>query len=393
MKKAGPYLARGKAFARNQAAFAKRFLQGATGEPKPTTDEAVILGSLISERPAMAQWMLWRRALLALCLTALILGTVKAVFFEPHSMRNELHQQTMDNLDKDPASKDKSDAEKKKQADETVDQQVKVFGPGNIRVFEVLSWVSILITLGSLFAVWQAEKSWANLAASKKWALWSLAFVAGPLIIFALIPMESMLDYSHLQPEEKTTVASAFKILFAVMSVVTIAPLLLGVANGIVRGSLVSRNLVPAATLCGWVTLVVAGFLTIAWLLATAMVMQAAEGGVLLIAMLLILAGPLSLLIRWKTLCWQSITPTVVSSLNLTFLGLSYAGIAFAFIYLLRNDLLQFNSVLTVMIHYAANLLLVLVVTVDLMLQFMRKAYPQLHENTPAAVAELSILE
>jgi hypothetical protein len=366
--------------------FGERFAAGdfAKIHPKPHEHPAVS-----SFAPRMGALIVWRRALLALACVLSFILIVKSCF-DPHTLGGQLEHENFKTWEK---ANPKATAEEVKQAKtqirEQKDELIKNLGESNVNVFDSLItglWISLFVSLA--FTV-LAAKDWRTWRKSRKWALIAVCCILGPQLLAMLVPWGSMMTFKHLEAQGATVEAiRSTKIgiqIIVLAYVLNIAlPFFYGLVNGVLRASLSTKTLIPASIVCGWGSMLLSITIAVPWFIIFSIVVQLELDALIVLGVLCLLAAPLSIVFRSRRLgvplTPEEATP-LVKRTKLVLTSLNVLGMAMILAYLSDKDLVTGLDILTLIIHYLANLMLVQVVAVDMLILLLERAHRKLADD------------
>ena len=373
-------------FGRDLIMFAKRF---ATGDFARIVPEAHEQAAVASRTPRMASLMVWRRALLVLACLLTAAFFIKSCF-DPHTFRSQYEQGLVENQSKlipaTASAQDRADQLKRieEEAKTQTDQTVESFGESNITVINALMiglWLSVPASL--VFQI-LAARCWSDWRRSRKQALTAVAVLLGPQLLAMLIPWGALMDFKHLEAQGAAQMA-AMKTGVQVMLLLTVLmnamPFFYGLFNGVLRASLSTKTLVPASIVCGWGSMLLAVTIAVPWFIMMSIVDQLQADALIVMGVLCLLAAPLSIV--WKArrlgvpLTPEEATPVVAKAKRLL-TGLNAGGVLLLLYYFSEKNLVGVSDVLSLVIHYFSNLMLVSVVAVDVLVLLLERAHRKL---------------
>lgn len=369
--------------------FGRRFVTGDFALIKPEPHEAP---ATAGQPPRMGALMVWRRALLFMACVFTV-GLLLKSCFDPHSYRAVSMDNAMQTLEK--TSPELTAEQRREQARASVEQEVQTFGESNIPVFDTLLIGTWVTQIASAVLLVLAALRWRELRRSRKLALWGVAIVLVPLLAAMVFPWSALMDFSHLGRqfagmEGVDAAAVAQQTLLtrlmlqgtmAAMLIAGAVPFFYGLFNGVLRATLAAKTLIPASIVCGWSSLLLALTICVPWFLVLTVVDQFQADALIVIGVVCLLAAPLSLVLKSRRL-GASLTPEeatpVVKKARLIFSGLNLTGVLLLVAYASEKGLLNASSLVTGVLQYFANLMLVTVVAVDQLVLLLDRAHRKL---------------
>lgn len=369
--------------------FGLRFITGdfALIKPEPHEQPAVA-----AHPPRMAALIVWRRALLFMACVFSVVLLIKSCF-DPHTWRTMTMEQTMEGLEKsNPAL---TAEQRKTQANTEVDSMVEGFGATNIKVVDALfigSWITQIASAGFLIL---AAMRWRDWRKSRLLALLGVAVMLVPLLLAMVFPWASLMDFSHIEkqlagaegatPEmikqQMLITRLGFQGGMAVVLLASALPFFYGLFNGVLRATLAAKTLIPASIVCGWSSLLLAITICVPWFAVLSVADQFQADALVIIGILCLLAAPLSLVLKSRRL-GAPLTPEeaspVVKRARLIFTGLNLAGVLLLVAYASEKDWISASEVITGVLQYLFNLMLVTVVAVDWLVFLLDRAHRKL---------------
>jgi hypothetical protein len=363
--------------------FGQRFAAGDFAKISPKPHELPAVGGMASR---MASFMVWRRALLILATILSIVLAIKSCF-DPHTLESSYVEAETKTWKK--ANPHPSEAQIKQFEQTIIVQRQNItagFGESNVSIFNTLIvglWGSVFV---SIVFIILAARDWRNWRKSRKWALLAVAVVLGPQLIAMLIPWGSMMNFKHLAAQgmgaeqiKSTKIGIQVLVLFVVLY--TSLPFFYGLVNGVLRSSLSTKTLVPASIVCGWSSLLLAVTIAVPWFIAFSIVDQLELDALIVLGVLCLLAAPLSIVFKARRLglplTAEEATP-LVKRTKLVLTSLNVVGMAMILAYLHDKEMVTPGDILTLVIHYFANLMLVQVVAVDMLVLLLDRAHRKL---------------
>lgn len=353
----------------------------------PESQEMPVVGSYA---PRMASLVVWRRAVLVI---AWILSAILAVksCFDPHTFRAQYYESTYEaqvKLLKDQGTTPTGDQlkELKKQVEANTDEVIKNFGESNVSVLNTLSVGLWMCQFASLAILVLAAMNWRNWRKSRKLAMLAVGVVLIPQMVAMLVPWSAMMDFKHLEKQGLGAAELAQIKLMMQGSLVgavlgSALPFFYGLFNGVLRASLSTKTLIPASIVCGWSTLLLAITISVPWFIILSIVDQFQADALIVIGVICLLAAPLSIVLTARRLgvplTPEEATP-LVRKAKLLLTGLNAAGVLLVLAYLDEKDFVSESQIVTMVIHYFANLMLVQVVAVDMLVLILERAHRKL---------------
>lgn len=377
-------------FGRDLVTFVRRFATGDFARIVPETHEQA---AVASRTPRMASLIVWRRALLVLACLLTAFYFIKSCF-DPHTFGSVYEQQFVESQSKlipaTASAQDRTDEikrineEAKKQTDETV----KAFGESNISVINALMiglWLSVPASL--IFQI-LAARAWSDWRRSRKQALIAVAVLLGPQLLAMLIPWGALMDFKHLEAQgaaQMTAMKTGVQLMLLLAVLMSAMPFFYGLFNGVLRASLSAKTLVPASIVCGWGTMLLAITIAVPWFIMMSIVNQMQADSLVVLGVLCLLAAPLSIVWKARRL-GASLTPeeatSVTARAKMLLTGLNAGGVLLLLSYFSEKDLVGVSDVISLVIHYFSNLMLISVVAVDVLVLLLDRAHRKLATDT-----------
>ena len=339
--------------------------------------------------PRMASLMVWRRALLTLAFVLSAILLVKTCF-DPHTFQGIMERATVNEQKK---LNPHATSEQIKQIEEGAKQYsaelIKVFGSSNVNILDTLFGGLWLCFIASLVFQILAARNWRNWRKSRKMALIGVGVVLVPELVAMIIPWASMMNFNHLNTQGAAMTSQQMKgvmqltVIYVVLA--TAIPFFYGLVNGILRASLSAKTLVPSSIVCGWGSMLLAATIAVPWYIILSVVCQFEADALIVTGTVCLLAAPLSILFKARRL-GLPLTPEEASPLvkrtKLWLTGLNVLGMAMIIAYLADKDFVSAFDIITLVIHYLANLMLVQVLAVDLLVLLLDRAHRKLASDS-----------
>jgi hypothetical protein len=376
-----------KEYGADFAVFGQRFASSdfAKISPKPGEEPAVA-----GHFPRMAALIVWRRALLAM---AFVLGVILFIksCFDPHTYHAAREKNIFElSIKANPTANADQTKQLREQAKAEADGEVKMIGESNVEVIDGLMgglWLCLPVSL--VFQV-LAARAWREWRKSRKMALIGVGVLLIPQLLAMIIPWAAMMDFKHLAAQGANTLQiSGVKqgVQLAVMLAVlfTALPFFYGFVNGVLRASLSTKTLIPASIVCGWGSMLLAATIAVPWYIVLSIVSQIEAEGLIILGVICLLAAPLSIVFKARRLgvplTPEEATP-LVKRTKMWLTGLNALGVAMIIAYFMDRDKVTAMDVVTMIIHYFANLMLVQVVAVDMLVLLLDRAHRKLLADT-----------
>jgi hypothetical protein len=369
--------------------FGRRFFTGDFSLIKPETHEQP---AVAAHPPRMASLIVWRRALLFMACVLSVALLIKTCF-DPHTFRGVYYDSQVETLQKQNPSAGKDEI--RKAATESTDEFIRTAGESNVGIIDGILIGAWLTLIASFVFQLLAAKHWRDWKRSRKFALWAVGVILLPQLAAMLIPWAAMMDFKHLEGEfaaqgldgaagaGQVRMALQFLLVFALLGAAI--PFFFGLFNGVLRASLATKTLVPSSIVCGWGTLLLALTIAVPWFMVLSVVDQFQADALVFIGVLCLLAAPLSLVFKSRRL-GTPLASTEASSLvkraRLLLSGLNLAGVLLLVIYLSEKDILNTGQIVTGVLQYFANLMIITVVAVDLLVLLLDRAHRKLANDT-----------
>jgi hypothetical protein len=334
--------------------------------------------------PRMGALIVWRRALLTLACIFSVILLVKTCF-DPHTLGGAIEQENLKTWMK---TNPKATADEiklaKTQIHEQRNQLVQNLGETNVGIFDGLItglWLCLFVSLAFLVL---AAKDWRDWRKSRKWAVIAVCAILLPQLLAMIIPWGSFMTFKHMEAQGADAVKSAklgtqIIVLFYVLQIAL--PFFYGMVNGVLRASLSAKTLIPASIVCGWGSMLLAITIAVPWFVIFSVVDQLELDAVVILGVFCLLAAPLSIIFRSRKLGLpltpEEATP-LVKRTKLVLTSLNVVGMAMILAYLSDKDLISATDILTLIVHYLANLMMVQVVAVDLLVLLLDRAHRKL---------------
>lgn len=259
--------------------------------------------------------------------------------------------------------------------------QVKqAIGEKNVELLDDLQYFSLLLKATVAGLVIYAATCWTRVSRSRTVARWAwISALVVPILVSAW-PWAHSLDFTHLEQQgfgqggQGKMMKQAFGLVFAVSSLVTIAPKLLALFPGIMRSSLALKTLLPEAAAPGWLTVVFAPFMA-GFLLLVLCLLSQIEGSYIAIGAVLLLAlAPCVYVRRARDLVRPHRAEEVggvLRDVRKQAKLLSAIGLLLLFLYLLRMDSLKVMTLLHLVLEAFGGILLTMVAISDITLALL----------------------
>lgn len=377
-------------FGRDLLTFGKRFKTGDFARITPEPHEQPAVAACL---PRMASLIVWRRALLVLACILTAVYFIKSCF-DPHTFRGQLEKGQIESQIKlipNTASADVRAGEIKRikaEAKSETDQTVEQFGESNISVINALMiglWLSVPASL-----VFQllAARQWASWRRSRKLALIAAGMVLVPQLLAMLIPWGALMDFKHLEAQgaqQMTAMKTGVQLMILIAVLMTALPFFYGLFNGVLRASLSTKTLVPASIVCGWGSMLLAVTIAVPWFIIMTIVNQMQADALIVLGVLCLLAAPLSIVLKARRL-GMPLTPEEASAVSararMLLTGLNAGGMLLVLYYLSEKDIVGASDVISLVLHYFGNLMLISVVAVDVLVLLLDRAHRKLAADT-----------
>ncbi len=371
--------------------FGERFAASDFAKIHPKPHEAPAVAGYL---PRMAALIVWRRALLVLASVLSIILFIKTCF-DPHDLESVLEKETytqtikaMEKAGQNPTSEQIDKI--KEEAKASAKNSIKTVGESNAEIIDSLIGGLWLCSLASIVFQVMAARAWREWRKSRKLAIIGVAVLLGPQMVAMVIPWSSMMDFRHLTGQGFTTIAITqvksgiqLALLFAIL--MSALPFFYGLVNGVLRASLSTKTLVPASIVCGWGSMLLACTIAVPWYIALSMVSQMQAEALIIMGVLCLLAAPLSIVFRSRKLGLpltpEEATP-LVKRTKMWLTGLNAVGVAMIIAFFVDKGTIGLSNIITLVIHYFANLMLVQVVAVDLLVLLLDRAHRKLAGDT-----------
>jgi len=372
--------------------FGQRFFTGDFALIKPESHEQP---AVAAHPPRMAALIVWRRALLFMACVLSVVLLIKTCF-DPHTFRGVFYDSEVQTLEKQNPTAGKEEI--KKAATESTDSFITTAGESNVRVIDGIligAWLTLIASF--VFQV-LAAKHWRDWPRSRKYAMWAVGVILLPQLTAMLIPWAAMMDFKHLEgglaaqgldgAAGAAQVKMGLQILLVFALLGAAIPFFFGLFNGVLRASLATKTLVPSSIVCGWGTLLLALTIAVPWYIVLSVVDQFQADALVFLGVLCLLAAPLSLVIKSRRL-GTPLTPEEASSTvkraRLLLSGLNLAGVLLLVIYLSEKDILNSGQIITGILQYFANLMIITVVAVDVLVYLLDRAHRKLANDASPA--------
>jgi|GEM_PF-5328599 len=379
--------------------FGKRFAGSDFARIQPGPQEQPAVAAFL---PRMAALIVWRRALLVLACLFTVTQIIKSCF-DPLTVGAQVHESVLETNMKE-ARKQNSNLTAEqikavKEASKTnADATIKTLGESNVGILNTLSLGLWLSGIASLVFLVMAAAAWRDWRRSRKLALIAIGALLIPQLLAMLIPWSSMMSFDHVAPLLRQQGYSAEQAEMGVTAIRGLVPLLIvfavlmsglpffyGLFNGVLRASLSTKTLVPASIVSGWGTMLLALTISVPWFIVLSVIDQTEQGPLAVIGAICLLAAPLTIILKCRRL-GLPLSPEEASALvkksKLIFTGLNFAGIALGIAWLNEADwsknIITTSAIITMIIHYFANLLLIQVVAVDMLVLLLERAHRKL---------------
>ena len=378
---------------RDLVTFAKRFAAGDFARIAPEPHEQPKVAACL---PRMASLMVWRRALLIMACILTAIFFIKSCF-DPHTFRSQIEKGNIESQIKlipNTASADVRAEEIKRikvEAKTQTDQMVESFGESNISIINALMiglWLSVLASL--VFQI-LAARVWSDWRRSRKLALIAVGVLLVPQLLAMLIPWGALMDFKHLEAqgaEQVTAMKTGIQLVVLLAVLMNAMPFFYGLFNGLLRASLSTKTLVPASIVCGWGSMLLAITIAVPWFIMMSIVDQMQADALIVLGVACLLAAPLSIVLKARRL-GMPLTPeestAVVARAKMLLTGLNAGGVLLLLYYFSEKNFVTASDVLSLVIHYFANLMLISVVAVDMLVLLLDRAHRKLAADAAPA--------
>jgi hypothetical protein len=158
-----------------------------------------------------------------------------------------------------------------------------------------LMYLSALVEAGFALFLWTQIRrwtAWRRQARTLSWA-WLVYFLV-PFLVF-LYPLASALDFGTAGPEQRHQMQVAFGFLIGAQALVSLAPKVISLLQGLIRASIATKSLFPGASAPGWLMVIAAPLYMIIFYIFVLLPYHFTGSGLVVVGMLLVLAAKGSL--------------------------------------------------------------------------------------------------
>lgn len=368
---------------------------------RPTAQEMPALLAKAADRPKLHSLLCWRRSLLVFAAILFAWGLFDRIVLQSWTFRGQMvESQETAMREQNPQAKPE---EVEKAAEQAGDNVVKMIGSGNhSKLNLILIWLPAIGAIAGFCLLIRALQAWADSRRTRKLTLLAWAANVAPYAIMMILPLNELMSYGHLPAAaegaaELLGAQTVVKSLLLAAVMVFLAPLILGLALGALRGSLAARFFAPASAPAGWLTLCIASGAAVAWLFLTAVIAQTGMNGWAYLAMLFFAAAPISVWKSWRVLASpmsEADASTHIRSARLRLAICNGIGVLCLIILAKELKVLDFGTLLSMAASTVASILLAAVLATDWILFFLRRAHQTLKEDSrPDGAAALEQLE
>ncbi|MHC5010051.1 MAG: hypothetical protein ACYTG6_03755 [Planctomycetota bacterium] len=268
--------------------------------------------------------------------------------------------------------------------DQAVEQQIRdtveAFGRDNLTTLDGLNIFLILpVLVGAVMAVLAALR-WTDVRRSRRFA--RLAFLINFLTPFAVavIPVTEMLNFGHLQPQQRKMVIGLVGVNMGLSFFMLIGPRAIALFPAVIRSSMTLKTMLPESPMPGWAAALMAPLYSIFLLVVFTTVNQMYGNLWLLAGIACLMIGPLVYVWRGRDVLRphtaEEVTKTVGAirriSSNFTLAGAVLLGIFF-----LDLEFMDFGDYLKFFISLVGQFVLLTVVGSDFLLALLKAGHAQ----------------
>lgn len=368
---------------------------------RPTEQEMPALLATAPDRPKLHSLLCWRRSLLVFAAILFAWGLFDRVALSPWTMRGVvIDPQEADFRESHPEAKEE---DVQKAVDQAGEEFVKGIGSGNhFKLNLLLLWLPAVGAAVGFFLLIRALQAWADSRRTRRLTLLAWTANVAPYALVMILPLNELMSYGHLPTGAENTLKlmeaqAAVKTLLVSAVLVFLAPLLLGLALGALRGSLAARFFAPASAPAGWLTLCIASGAAVVWMFLTAVIAQTGMNGWAYLAVLFFAAAPLSVWKSWRALASpmsEADASTHIRSARLRLAICNGVGVLCLIILAKELKALELGTFFTMAASTMASILLAAVLATDWILVLLRRAHQTLKaDSRPDGVAALEQLD
>lgn len=320
-------------------------------------------------------YVAWRRAALWIAAVLLSLGALLAIAEHSSTAAQVV----------DAAVQAQGQAISDAEYDRQLRQVETSFGEGNLSILDGLQGFLLFVKVAVAALAVAAALRWTRVASSRTLARWAwLVALVLPLIVSGW-PWGQSLDFSHIDHNgfaagRGQLVKQQVSVALGAALMGTIAPKLVALFPGIMRSSLTLKTLLPQAAAPGWLTVVFAPFLIGFLLLILSFLSQVQGSWVLILAVILLAAGPCIYVRRAKDLVRPHSSEevgSVVRGIRGQALLFNAAGALLLFFYLCGLDGISWATALHLGLDAGGGVMLTMVAISDLTLALLAFSHRQ----------------
>jgi len=242
--------------------------------------------------------------------------------------------------------------------------------PGLLGGLGILLMIANLIAFGGLWGAWRRWDDW-DRSRGVLLVTWLIGFIA-PFAL-ALFPIQVVFASSGLERQGELLLG----VLGAITAVLDLGPKALSLLPGLMRAALLSKVLLPANRVSGWLIELTAPLYILLIFVVLIVPYQLAGGGLLALALFALIAAPIAIWRTGRRLKGIRDAETIIATIHRTrmaTLAFNIVGGLFAFIGLI-DALEGFNlgwfDALIAVVALVANVFVLSVLSLDLLLRAM----------------------
>jgi len=157
--------------------------------------------------------------------------------------------------------------------------------------WKTLIYLSVVVEAAFAIFLWTQVgrwTQWKKQARTLSWA-WLIYFLT-PFLVF-LYPLASALDFGDAGPEQRQQMQVAFGIVVGAQALVSLAPKVISLLQGLIRASIATKTLFPGASAPGWLMVMAAPLYMIIFYVFVLLPYHFTGSGFVVVGMFLVLAA------------------------------------------------------------------------------------------------------
>jgi hypothetical protein len=161
--------------------------------------------------------------------------------------------------------------------------------------WRTIIYLSVFIEAGFAIFLWTQVRRWTAWSRQSRTLSWAwLAYFLTPFLVF-LYPLASALDLGEATGEQRKQMQVAFGFLIGAQALVSLAPKVISLLQGLIRASIATKTLFPGASAPGWLMVITAPLYMIIFYIFVLLPYHFTSSGFVVVGMLLVLLAKGSL--------------------------------------------------------------------------------------------------